>query len=122
MGFDPGSAGADALLGELAGSGARVCLLALGAPKQEIFAARARDVLPDMGFVSVGAGIDFVAGSQVRAPRILRAMALEWLWRLAGSPRRLLGRYAACVAVLPALVQTALADRFGRAPGTGVPE
>lgn len=113
MGFDPESPAADAVIDELKRAGAQVCLLALGAPKQEIFAARAMRALPSMGFVSVGAGIDFVAGTQIRAPRIVRALAMEWAWRLAGDPRRLFGRYAACAGVLPALAQTALTCRFG---------
>jgi exopolysaccharide biosynthesis WecB/TagA/CpsF family protein len=111
MGFDPEGAAADRLIEDLGQSGARVCLLALGAPKQEIFAARALQALPGTGFVSVGAGIDFVAGTQVRAPHVVRAMALEWLWRLAGDPRRLLARYARCVAILPALAWDAFSTR-----------
>lgn len=116
MNFDPCGAEADAILEALDRSGARVCLLALGAPKQEIFAARALQKMPNLGFVSVGAGIDFVAGAQVRAPRIMRAMALEWVWRLAGDPRRLIGRYSACIGVLPRLLHTALTYRLERDP------
>jgi exopolysaccharide biosynthesis WecB/TagA/CpsF family protein len=117
MGFDPEGAAAGGLIGDLARSGAQVCLLALGAPKQETFAARAFRDLPDTGFVSVGAGIDFVAGAQVRAPRLVRALALEWLWRLLGSPRRLLRRYASCAAILPALARDALALRSANGVG-----
>jgi exopolysaccharide biosynthesis WecB/TagA/CpsF family protein len=112
MGFDPEGAASDAILKDLAQSGARVCLLALGAPKQEIFAAHAMQKLPGIGFVSVGAGIDFIAGAQRRAPRVMRILALEWLWRLAGNPRRLFGRYFACIGVLPGLAQTALVYRL----------
>ena len=60
-----------------------MALLALGAPRQEIFAARCRELLPDIGFVSVGAGLDFIAGHQRRAPIWLQRLALEWLWRVA---------------------------------------
>ena len=115
MGFDPAGPQADACLGQIAASGARLCLLALGAPKQELFAARAREILPGVGFVSIGAGLDFVSGHQVRAPRILRLLALEWLWRLANQPRRFAGRYLACFAILPAAVGQAL--RCRRQPG-----
>lgn len=111
MGFDPGGAGADDSIRQIAASGARLCFLALGAPKQEIFAAHAQDQLPQVGFLSIGAGLDFIAGSQVRAPRIVRALAAEWLWRLAHDPGRLAGRYAACIAVLPGLVGRALRSR-----------
>lgn len=114
MGLDPAGPEADRIVDDLARSGARVCLVALGAPKQEIFAAHAMRRLPEVGFVSIGAGLDFIAGSQVRAPRLMRALAMEWAWRLAGDPRRLFARYAACLGVLPALAQTALARRLGR--------
>jgi exopolysaccharide biosynthesis WecB/TagA/CpsF family protein len=115
MGFDPEGDAADALIERLSRSRAQVCFLALGAPKQEKFAARALGTLPDMGFVSVGAGIDFVAGTQTRAPRLVRALALEWLWRLSSDPKRMFSRYARCAAILPALVGAALSMRRDRA-------
>lgn len=109
--FDPEGKEADAILQELADSGARLCFLALGAPKQERFAARARAIVPTIGFVSVGAGIDFIAGHQKRAPVWVRRLALEWLWRTGQSPRRMIPRYAACFRILPRLVRDALAQR-----------
>ncbi len=112
MGFDPNGSGADAMISELAESGAKVCLLALGAPKQETFSAHASRSLPDMGFVSIGAGLDFVAGAQTRAPIFFRRFALEWLWRLLTNPKRLAWRYAQCFAVLPGLAIRALRMRF----------
>jgi N-acetylglucosaminyldiphosphoundecaprenol N-acetyl-beta-D-mannosaminyltransferase len=111
MGFDPEGPDADDIIAALRASGARVCFLALGAPKQEIFAARAARALPQTGFLSIGAGLDFLSGAQTRAPAIVRRLALEWLWRLAGSPRRLLGRYASCFAVLPPAVRAAVHAR-----------
>lgn len=111
MGFDPQGAAADQAIGAIGASGARLCLLALGAPKQEIFAARASARLPQVGFLSIGAGLDFLAGSQKRAPRWVRALAAEWIWRLAGNPRRLAGRYAACAAILPGEAARALRAR-----------
>ncbi len=103
MGFDPASAEADAALCSIAASGARLCFLALGAPKQERLAARGREVAPDVGFVSIGAGLDFLAGHQQRAPRWMRKLALEWLWRAMQSPVRMVPRYARCFAILPSL-------------------
>lgn len=111
MGFDPAGPQADALLAEVQASGARLCFLALGAPKQEVLAARGRVLAPGIGFASVGAGLDFLAGRQVRAPRWVRAIAMEWAWRMLSSPRRLLPRYAACAAVLPGEALKALALR-----------
>lgn len=103
FGFDPASPAADACLADIEAAGARLCFLALGAPKQEIFAARARGRLLSCGFASVGAGVDFIAGTQKRAPAWVRAIAMEWLWRAMGDPRRLARRYAECVLILPGL-------------------
>lgn len=107
QGFDPGGDAADALLAELAASGARLCFLALGAPKQEILAARGHDAHPAIGFVSIGAGLDFIAGAQTRAPLWVRRIAMEWAWRMALSPRRLARRYLDCARILPGLARAA---------------
>lgn len=111
MGFDPTGAEADAIIAEIGDSGAGVCFLALGAPKQEQLAARAHLDLPGVGFVSIGAGLDFIAGSQRRAPRLVRMLAAEWLWRLVSNPKRLAARYGACLWVLPGLTLEALRER-----------
>lgn len=113
MGFDPSGPEADALLGTIVQTGARVCFLALGAPKQEILAARAFKTYPYMGFLSVGASLDFIAGTQVRAPRVFQALAMEWVWRLLRDPRRLARRYGACIAILPSLLMQAGLARRG---------
>ena len=110
MGFDPQSAAADAMADEIA-SVAKLCLIALGAPKQEMFAARAVHRHPHVGFFSIGASLDFVAGTQTRAPRWVRAIAAEWVWRLATNPVRLAARYASCIAVLPRFTLRALRQR-----------
>lgn len=112
MGFDPKGEAALTGIEHIAASGARLCFLALGAPKQEIFAALAQVALPKVGFVSIGAGLDFIAGSQKRAPVWVRCLSVEWLWRLCGNPRRLLGRYAACMVMLPKLTAQALRRRL----------
>lgn len=110
-GFDPQGAAAEALLADLAASGAGLCFIALGAPKQELFAALGREKAPRVGFASIGAGLDFLSGHQVRAPRIMRMLALEWLWRALQAPRRMVPRYAKCFAILPGLVVQALRQR-----------
>ncbi|MCU0902865.1 MAG: WecB/TagA/CpsF family glycosyltransferase [Tabrizicola sp.] len=112
-GFDPTSPAADALLDEIAASGARICLLALGAPKQEVLAARGFACHPGLGFLSIGAGLDFIAGHQTRAPVWVRKVAMEWLWRMLGNPRRLARRYLDCALVLPSLAGAALRSRSG---------
>lgn len=126
MGLDPEGPEALALLDAVAASGARVAVLALGAPRQERLAALGRRRHPSLGFLSVGAALDFLGGGQRRAPPLLRRLALEWLWRMLLDPRRLLARYAACAFILPGLAAQALsrraaAPRGDRAPGAGPP-
>jgi N-acetylglucosaminyldiphosphoundecaprenol N-acetyl-beta-D-mannosaminyltransferase len=67
--------------------------VALGAPKQEIFIDKVRDVLQPAVFLAVGASLDFVAGTVPRAPAWMSRVGLEWSYRLAREPRRLWKRY-----------------------------
>lgn len=113
MGFDPVGASADAVLEALKHAGADMVLIALGAPKQELFAAYGRGKLGHVGFISIGAGLDFFSGAQVRAPAWVRAIAMEWLWRALSQPARLIPRYAKCFGILPVELVHALKLRFG---------
>lgn len=107
QGFAPLGETGSAALEALRASGARLCFLALGAPKQEVFAARAHEALPEVGLVSIGAGLDFIAGSQKRAPLWVRRIAMEWLWRMLSNPKRLARRYLDCLMILPGLALAA---------------
>lgn len=98
--FDPEGPEADAAIEDMIASQARVAFIALGAPKQEVFAARAVAKGCRAAIVCVGAAVDFVAGTQIRAPKALQRAGLEWAWRLATNPRRLTTRYAACARLL----------------------
>ena len=121
MGFDPRGAGAGDCIAELRAAGVGLCFLALGAPKQEIFAAHAAPQMPQTGFVSIGAGLDFIAGHQSRAPRWVRRLAMEWLWRLLSHPGRLGRRYGACIAILPRLLAEAFRSRAADKTGHPLP-
>lgn len=112
--FDPDGPEGAALIEALRASGARLCLLGVGAPRQERFAAGAAAALPGVGFASVGAGIDFIAGLQRRAPAAVRSAKLEWLWRALSSPRRLGPRYAKGALILPGHAANALRRRLQR--------
>lgn len=114
MGFDPDGPVAEEAIAALKASGARLVFLALGAPKQERFAARAQEQLRSTGFLSIGAGLDFISGRQNRAPKWVQAIAAEWLWRMLGNPARLAARYGACILALPRLTLSALRARSDR--------
>ncbi len=114
MGFDPSGPEAEKILRELHALDVGLCFIALGAPKQEAFAARGRILAPHVGFASVGAGLDFLAGTQLRAPQWLRLIAMEWVWRMFSSPRRLIPRYWGCLMILPSSIRNALNLRAGK--------
>lgn len=116
--FDPYSSEADEAIERLRESRAPLCFLALGSPKQEIFAARCLDRVRGVGLLCIGAAIDFVAGTQVRAPRLAQQMCVEWLWRAVRNPRRLGPRYARCAAALPRLLANTLPQILDARVGT----
>jgi len=103
FGFDPEGEAATQALSQINASGAAMCFLALGAPKQEILASRGGKIAPSCGFVSIGAGLDFIAGTQQRAPAWVQKIAMEWCWRIMSNPARLGKRYFECAALLPGL-------------------
>jgi N-acetylglucosaminyldiphosphoundecaprenol N-acetyl-beta-D-mannosaminyltransferase len=73
-------------------SGADVLWLGVSAPKQEVWASKWRVELA-RPIVCVGAAFDFLSGRKRRAPRWMRDIGAEWVFRLLSEPRRLLWRY-----------------------------
>jgi len=72
----------------------RFCFLALGSPQQEVVAQCLMERGTARGLtLCVGAALNFVTGAEVRAPRWVQRIALEWLYRLLQDPRRLARRY-----------------------------
>lgn len=70
-----------------------VLLVAVGCPKQEYWIYRyARDLQVPLA-IGIGASLDFISGRQVRAPRWMQKTGLEWVWRMATDPGRLVARY-----------------------------
>jgi len=70
-----------------------VVLVALGNPVQERWILDHRDALDAGLLMGVGALFDFWAGDKPRAPKLVQKLHLEWLYRLALEPRRLMRRY-----------------------------
>ena len=83
----------DALIERINRSEAEVLLVALGNPLQEEWILRNREALNAGLVAGVGALFDFWAGDKLRAPRFVRSLRMEWLFRLCQEPRRLLRRY-----------------------------
>ncbi|MBU4435321.1 MAG: WecB/TagA/CpsF family glycosyltransferase [Alphaproteobacteria bacterium] len=93
----------EAMAQRINASDARICFVSLGAPKQEILADALAARCPGVGFICVGAALDFISGQAQRAPRWMQQGKLEWFWRLANDPRRLAVRYAECAMLFAVL-------------------
>jgi N-acetylglucosaminyldiphosphoundecaprenol N-acetyl-beta-D-mannosaminyltransferase len=104
VGFEADAAESRRVADAVRGAAPHVLFVALGAPKQEVWL---QDHLAELGVpvgVGVGAAFDFVSGQVRRAPRWMRRVGLEWLFRVMVEPRRLWKRYAVYNTRLVALV------------------
>jgi len=82
----------DEVAAEIRESGAALTFVALGCPRQEVFAYEMRDRI-GMPLLAVGAAFPFHAGKLPQAPGFMQKRGLEWLYRLTSEPRRLWRRY-----------------------------
>ncbi len=87
--------------------------VAYGAPQQDLWIARYQPALRIPVAMGVGGAFDFIAGVVPRAPRWMREIGLEWLYRLIRQPWRWRRMRA-----LPRFVLAVLAARYGGG-GTG---
>jgi exopolysaccharide biosynthesis WecB/TagA/CpsF family protein len=68
--------------------------LALGVPREQEFVRLWRHRLRNVKMIKTSGGLfDFMAGAKTRAPQWVQQAGLEWAFRLAQEPRRLLRRY-----------------------------
>lgn len=66
-----------------------ILLVAYGAPKQDKFITKYKKELGVPVMMGVGGAFDFISGRLRRAPKWMRTIHLEWLYRLILEPRRL---------------------------------
>jgi exopolysaccharide biosynthesis WecB/TagA/CpsF family protein len=94
MGFEDDPDAFAAAVAFVRANPARFVFLAVGSPRQEYLAAAIVAAGGASGTgLCIGASLEFLAGVRVRAPRSMRRVGLEWLFRLASDPRRLFRRY-----------------------------
>ncbi|MGB8910374.1 MAG: WecB/TagA/CpsF family glycosyltransferase [Candidatus Cybelea sp.] len=72
----------------IARSGARLLLAGLGSPRQEYWLAEHLRETGCGAGIGVGGSFDVIAGRIERAPRLVRRLSLEWLYRLLREPWR----------------------------------
>jgi N-acetylglucosaminyldiphosphoundecaprenol N-acetyl-beta-D-mannosaminyltransferase len=77
-----------AVVAKVRQSRADLLFVALGAPRQELWAARHLEALGVPVVMGVGGSFDVLAGKVRRAPVWLRRLYLEWLGRLLMDPKR----------------------------------
>jgi N-acetylglucosaminyldiphosphoundecaprenol N-acetyl-beta-D-mannosaminyltransferase len=70
-----------------------VLIVGLGAPKQELWTYSHVDLINAKVALCVGATIDFIAGNKKRAPKWIRTISCEWIYRMLTEPGRLIRRY-----------------------------
>jgi N-acetylglucosaminyldiphosphoundecaprenol N-acetyl-beta-D-mannosaminyltransferase len=73
-------------------SGANIVMVSLGCPKQERWMAAMKGRVKAV-MLGVGGAFLLYAGVDTRAPKWMRDLSLEWLYRLALEPGRLWKRY-----------------------------
>lgn len=95
-------------------SGADCLLVAMPTPRKERFLKRYRDQLAASFVMGVGGSFDVYGGKVARAPKLVQAAGLEWLFRVAQEPRRLWRRYYDTNTAYAALLCREFWDRRGR--------
>jgi N-acetylglucosaminyldiphosphoundecaprenol N-acetyl-beta-D-mannosaminyltransferase len=70
-----------------------ILIIGMGTPKQDYWLWNYHHRLDVPVSITVGAGIGFMSGDKRRAPKALRRLHLEWLYRLLQEPLRLWRRY-----------------------------
>lgn len=66
-----------------------ILFVAFGSPKQEIWIKNNLKDLPVKVVIGVGGAFDFISGKIPRAPKFLRSLGFEWLFRLIIQPWRI---------------------------------
>lgn len=78
---------------EVYGADPDIVFLGLPSPTAELVIEQLQPMLASTWFLGLGVSLSFVSGDVRRAPRLIRHIGLEWLWRLCQEPRRLSRRY-----------------------------
>lgn len=66
-----------------------ILFVAFGVPKQEEWIAKNLEKIPVTCAMGVGGSFDFISGKVKRAPKIVRSIGMEWMFRLLIQPWRI---------------------------------
>ena len=70
-----------------------IVIAGMGSPKTEIFLEKVYMELDASVSLSIGAAIDFFAGTVKRCPQWMNKIGMEWFYRFLKEPRRMFKRY-----------------------------
>ncbi len=105
----PSPSDAPTIVETINASAAALLLVAFGAPAQDRWIADHLSAMPSVRVaIGVGGTLDFLASVQIRAPRWMQKIGLEWLWRFIQQPTRARRMWNAVI-VFPWLIL-----RYGR--------
>ncbi len=94
-----------------------ILLIALGNPKQEFWFERYKKYMKVPVSIGVGGTFEFISGVTSRAPEWMQNTGLEWIYRMAQDPKRLINRYVRGLfsfnrMVIPLLLASSVAKRL----------
>jgi N-acetylglucosaminyldiphosphoundecaprenol N-acetyl-beta-D-mannosaminyltransferase len=78
----------DEVIADINASNADIVVVALGAPRQELWIYNHKNRLHTKIAMGVGGSLDVIAGKVKRAPVFWQKLNLEWLYRLLSQPSR----------------------------------
>ena len=96
----------EGIVDKIIASKADILLVAFGAPKQEKFIHDLKNCVSNLGFrasdlpkvaMGVGGTFDYISEIVPRAPKWMRSLGLEWLYRLIQQPPRFRRIYTAVI-------------------------
>jgi N-acetylglucosaminyldiphosphoundecaprenol N-acetyl-beta-D-mannosaminyltransferase len=93
FGFERDAGYCERLAGSIRNHGTTILVMAVGAPRSEIFVDTYRPVLPPCWAFCVGQAVKIELGLVQRASAKWQSVGMEWLWRMLQEPSRLTKRY-----------------------------
>jgi N-acetylglucosaminyldiphosphoundecaprenol N-acetyl-beta-D-mannosaminyltransferase len=97
---------------EINRSGADCLFIGMPTPRKERFLSQHFELLNIPFVMGVGGSLDVLAGSVLRAPKLVQNFGLEWLFRIYQEPKRMWWRYATTNTAFLGLVINALVRKY----------
>ena len=98
FGFERDAGYCERMANAIRAHGTTVLVMAVGAPRSEVFVDTYRGILPPCWAFCVGQAVKVELGLVRRASPTWQSVGLEWLWRLFQEPSRLARRYVTAAA------------------------